>query len=39
MTILVDLIDDASAAQVAAIERDLGIESRPLSDESANEQF
>jgi len=37
--ILVDLIDDASAAQVAAIERDLGIDLVLVSDESANEQF
>ncbi len=37
--ILVDLVDDASAAQVAAIERDLGIDLVLVSSESADEQF
>ena len=37
--ILVDLIDDASAAQVAAIERDLGIDLELVSDQSRDEQF
>ncbi|MBA3456464.1 MAG: S8 family serine peptidase [Deltaproteobacteria bacterium] len=37
--ILVDLTDNASAAQVAAIERDLGIDLVLVSDESADEQF
>ena len=37
--ILVDLVDDASAAQVAAIERDLGIDLVLVSDEAKDEQF
>jgi serine protease len=37
--ILVDLTDHASAAQVAAIERDLGIDLVLVSDQSADEQF
>jgi serine protease len=37
--ILVDLRDDASAAEVAAIERDLGIDLVLVSDESEDEQF
>ena len=37
--VLVDLIDDASPAQVAAIERELGIDLVLVSDESENEQF
>jgi len=37
--ILVDLKDDTSAAQVAAIERDLGIDLVLVSDQSADEQF
>jgi serine protease len=37
--ILVDLVDSASAAQVAAIERDLGIDLVLVSDQSADEQF
>jgi serine protease len=37
--ILVDLKDNASAAQVAAIERELGIDLVLVSDESADEQF
>src|SRR5262245_20369850 len=37
--ILVDLRDDASAAQVAAIERDLGIDLVLVSDQSRDEQF
>ena len=37
--ILVDLKDNTSAAQVAAIERELGIDLVLVSDESADEQF
>jgi serine protease len=37
--ILVDLADGASAAQVAAIEKDLGIDLVLVSDQSADEQF
>jgi serine protease len=37
--ILVDLKDNASAQQIAAIERDLGIDLVLVSDESADEQF
>src|SRR5262245_61183313 len=37
--ILVDLRDDASAAQIAAIEQDLGIDLVLVSDQSADEQF
>ena len=37
--ILVDLDDDASAAQVAALEKDLGIDLELVSPQSADEQF
>src|SRR5688572_10499654 len=37
--ILIDLKDNASAATVEAIERDLGIDLVLVSDESADEQF
>ncbi len=37
--VLVDLRDDASAAQVAAVERDLGIDLQLVSAQSADEQF
>lgn len=37
--ILVDLVDHASAAQVQAIERDLGIDLVLVSDQSEDEQF
>lgn len=37
--ILVDLVDDASAAQIAALERDLGLELTLVSDESRDEAF
>jgi serine protease len=38
-TILVDLVDDASDAQVAAIERDFGIDLELVSDQSLDERF
>src|SRR5688572_27938022 len=37
--LLIDLRDSASAAQVAAIERELGIDLQLVSDQSADEQF
>src|SRR5262245_41298883 len=37
--ILVDVVDSASDAQIAAIERDLGIDLVLVSDQSADERF